>query len=380
MHANEFDLLVIGEGLAGICAAAAAARSGMRIMLASKGPGNFVLGTACVNLDGITSGEPAALDCSPKRLEEGLAFFVDLCAAAGCAYDGGILEQRLIPTVMGTFQTASFAPRSLWNGDPRTVAKVAVIGIDNLSAFDADFVAERLYFHTQQKGLSTSYRSANIRLQDVRRPLTTVDVATHWDRDPAYRTGLVDSLRNAVRDAEVLLLPGILGVKSSDHDFRELEETIGCAICELPTMPPSVPGLRLLHRLEDHLIGLGVELCTGFTVQRLCLDGDRCIGVELNTPGRPRTIRAGSVVLASGCFSNLLESCELGAPHSRETMQVDHEFHPLNSKGEVVANNLFACGSGLGSGEPRHGNAVAIITGYQAAMIASQTGVEYAAR
>ena len=179
------------------------------------------------------------------------------------------------------------------------------------------------------------------------------------------------------------------GADSPGHSRREVErprysgsskKTIGCAICELPTMPPSVPGLRLLHRLEDHLIGLGVELCTGFAVQRLCLDGDRCIGVELDTPGRPRTIRAGSVVLASGRFSNLLEPCESSALRSRETMQVDHEFHPLNSKGEVVANNLFACGSGLGSGEPRHGNAVAIITGYQAAMIASQTGVEYAAR
>lgn len=187
MRANEFDLLVIGEGLAGICAAAAAARSGMRVMLAGKGPGNFVLGSACVDLGGITSAELPALDCSPKRLEEALAFFVDLCTAAGCSYDGGILEQRLIPTVMGTFQTASFAPRSLWKGDPRTVAKVAVIGIDNLSAFDADFVAEQLYFHTQQKGLSTSYRSATIRLQDLQRPLTTVDIATRWDRNPAYQ-------------------------------------------------------------------------------------------------------------------------------------------------------------------------------------------------
>lgn len=45
MTGNQIDLLVIGEGLAGITAAATAADQGKRVMLVSTGPGTFVLGT-----------------------------------------------------------------------------------------------------------------------------------------------------------------------------------------------------------------------------------------------------------------------------------------------------------------------------------------------
>ncbi len=56
MGSVEFDVLVIGEGLSGITAAAAARQQGARVMLASKGPGTFVLGTACVDLAGLDWG------------------------------------------------------------------------------------------------------------------------------------------------------------------------------------------------------------------------------------------------------------------------------------------------------------------------------------
>lgn len=381
MSGNGFDLLVIGEGLAGINAAAAAADQGMRVLLAATGPGGFVLGTACLDLEGITAGEASPFPCSAAMMEEAVAFFSDLSARAGCAYDGGIGQQRWLPTVMGTFQKVSMAPRSIWKGDPTGLTNAVVAGVGHLATFDPDFVAERLFLHTQRMGQNTSYRSVTLQLpDDSPHPLTTVELATRWDREPAYRRAFVDALKHVVQDAELLILPGVLGVKSNDGDFSRLEAEVGCAICELPTVPPSVPGLRLLQRFESHLARIGVEVCTGFSVQKLCFDGGRCTGAYLDVPGKPRHIQADCVVLASGRFSNLLEPQESRPNPSRGTVHVNQEVRPLNRDGSIVASNLFACGSVLGSSEPRHGNAIAVLTGYHAAMIASRTGVTYAAR
>jgi glycerol-3-phosphate dehydrogenase subunit B len=381
MRGNDFDLLVIGEGLAGINAAAAAADQGMRVMLATTGPGGFVLGTACLCLDGITAAEVSPFPYSAAMMEEAVAFFSDLSARAGCAYDGGVQQQRWLPTVMGTFQKVSMAPRSIWKGDPRGLTNAVVVGVGNLATFDPDFVAERLFLHTQRMGTNTSYRSVSLKLPDDRpHPLTTVEIATRWDREPAYRRAFVEALKHVVQDAELVILPGVLGVNSDDGDFSRLEAEIGCAICELPTVPPSVPGLRLLHRFESHLARIGVEVCAGFSVQKLCLDGDRCTGAYLDVPGKPRHIQADCVVLASGRFSNLLEPQESRLNPTRGTIHVNQELRPVSRDGSVVATNVFACASVLGSSEPRHGNAIAVLTGYHAAMIASRTGVTYAAR
>jgi hypothetical protein len=161
-----------------------------------------------------------------------------------------------------------------------------------------------------------------------------------------------------------MILPGILGVKTKDADMVCFEEEIGCAVCEIATLPPSVPGLRLLQCLERRLSELGVGISTGFPVQQLCMEGDRCVGVELETPGRPRRLHADEVILACGRFSSLLQSTPMQFTGCRPSL----------------GTNLFACGSLLGQGEPRHRHAISILTGYQAGLMASRQGVQYAER
>jgi glycerol-3-phosphate dehydrogenase subunit B len=275
----------------------------------------------------------------------------------------------------------SMAPHFLCKGDPRGLRNVVVAGIETMSGFDASFVAERLSHHSRKMDLKTLYRSTVVKLPENRRhALTPVEVAAHIDRDPAYRDCLVSELRQIVHDAELLIIPGILGMKSSDDDIRQFEEDIGVPICELSTMPPSVPGLRLLRRLEGKLNNLGVELCTGFSAKELCLENDECTGVVLETPGRPRVVRADAIVLACGRFSGLLENHKLELDVLPPTARINQDLQPLTSEGKVVAHNIFRCGSVWGDSEPRHGNAVAVLTGYRAGMLASRQGVQYAGR
>jgi len=358
MRADEFEVLVIGEGLSGITAAAVACQQGARVMLVSKGPGTFVLGTACIDLDGLDCSSVGLGHCGPAEVEEAMRFFLELTAAAGAAYEGGLRERGLVPTIMGTFAEVSLAPRALWKGDPRGAGKAVVVGIENVFAFDANFVAEGLSVRSQDLGLSTAYRAVAIKLPQIQnqRWLTPLEIANAVDRNLFYRRAVVTALKPLVQDADLLIIPGILGVDSCDDDIRDIEEQLGCGICELPTLPPSVPGLRLLRCLETHLAAMGAEICTGFSVQKLSVEGDRCTGAVLDTPGKQRTVRADCVILASGKFSHLLEH------------------------GAVLAKNVVPCGSVLGKFDSRHGNAIAVVSGYQAGMLACQQGVQYAKR
>jgi len=379
MQRNEFDVLVIGEGLSGITAAAAACAQGAHLMLASKGPGTFILGTACVDLDGLELALSGVNHCGRNEVEESIRFFLELTAAAGCAYEGGVQEHRLVPTIMGTFAQVSLAPRQLWKGDPRGVGRAVVVGIENVFAFNAKFVAERLSDHSKDRGIATLYRAAAIQLAPIgeRRWLTPLDVAAEIDRNPSYREALVASLKRVAHDADLLILPGVLGLDSDDERMRCFEDDIGCAICELPTLPPSVPGLRLLRRLESHLAAKGAEICTGFSIQNLCLEGDHCTGAILDTPGKPRTVRAASVILASGKFSHLPGGGTAEAQSSAHGI-VGEGLRAVNAQGAVLARNVFECGSVLGKFESRFGNAIAIVSGYQAGVLACRQGVQYA--
>ena len=380
MRSDEFEVLVIGEGLSGITAAAAACRQGARVMLASKGPGTFVLGSACVDLAGLDWSTLAVGEGGAAEMEEAIGFFVDMTAAAGCAYEGGVRERRLVPTIMGTFAEVSLAPKTLWKGDPRGARKTVVVGIESVFGFDPNFVAERLSVHSREMGLTTSYRGVAIKLSQVQdqRWLTPLDIASEVDRDSSYPQALIAALKPVVKDADLLIIPGILGLSSDDDDIRCFEDEIGCAICELPTLPPSVPGLRLLRRLESYLAAMGVDICTGFEIQKLCIDGDLCAGAVIDTPGKPRAVHADSVILASGKFSHLLEDRTGNEGASRLAMRVSNELQPLTTQGVVLAKNVFACGSVLGRFESRYGSAIAIVSGHQAAMLACQRGVHYA--
>src|SRR5512143_1061234 len=111
MSANGREVLVIGEGLSGMTAAAAAASAGLGVTLVSKGPGTFVLGPAVANFVGMDA------HFERDKIDEAAAFFLGLTGSAQCGYGGNARQSRLLPTVLGTLQEVSLAPRALWQAD-----------------------------------------------------------------------------------------------------------------------------------------------------------------------------------------------------------------------------------------------------------------------
>lgn len=369
---DRFDVLVVGAGLAGITAAAAAAQTGARVELLSSGLGSFILGGGVVDVGELFSAEAPGTSCaSTASLGGAFHLFSAMTAAAGCDYRGDLSARGWIPTLLGTFQTAAMAPRYTWVDPPASQAKIMVCGIEGLVDFDASFMAERLNASARQLGMQGIYEACVVNLPWEHRPGTTaLEIANEIDRHATRRAELISRLRPLTAGASLLLLPAVLGIEASTQDLAQAESSLGCQLRELATLPPSVIGLRLFRRLEAYLKTSGVTVTLGFRVDELLIHDGHCDGIKLNTPGRARVHHAEAVVLASGdSTSDLLKRSLPGS--SSKPLAIDGNLQ-ATQHGQLVVENLFLAGCNLPVPNRRNGNARDILTGYQASMRAAE--------
>ncbi|MGE5517406.1 MAG: FAD-binding protein [Bacteroidota bacterium] len=357
MGRQTFDIVVVGAGLSGLTAAATAAAAGARTALVHGGLGTFVYGGGCIaDLTGADAEQPA------------LERFRALTDAAGTPYDGHGGERGMLPTVLGTLLPVCMAPRGLWAGRVQPRQRVAVAGVTGLSAFDADFVAERL--NRLECGTSFHARRLELPRQDGL-PHTALELANRFDRDPAFRQIVAAALHQAGSGFDLVLIPAFLGQWSDDGQLADLQAATGCPVGEMTTMPPSVAGLRLSNRLLAHLRGQGVELFGGHPLEALDLENGRCRGVTLKTPGHARELAAGAVILASGPHSAALLPGWSGA--------LDTARRPLDGDGRPLAPTLYAAGALADPAAQHGGNGRAIISGHAAALAALKQEDDHAA-
>ena len=366
MDSHRFDVIVVGGGLSGLTAAGVAVRGGLKVALVATGPGSFVLGSGCME-----EQEFARPGASPE-MAEAIAFFCEMAQAAGCPFEGSVSERHLLPTILGGFGSVALAPRFLWNADPGSGHSTAIVGIKELSCFDENFMAERLNEHAHRLGFNATYQARQISLAPMfSGPITTVRIAARFDSDQGFRAELLNSLRIATSGFERILVPGMLGLHSSNETLAQFEHELGCSLSEIPTLPPSISGLRLFHRLRDYLRNIGAELFEGFPVVKVNISGGLCTELVIASPGHPLILRGESVVLAAGQHtSELLGDACVGH---------DEQMRPLTSAGKVTASNLFDAETGSRDGAEGCGNAMQILAGHRTGIAAAATRGKYAA-
>jgi glycerol-3-phosphate dehydrogenase subunit B len=367
MRTDSYDVVVVGAGLAGLVAAGAAAHRKLKVALVSTGPGSFVTGPGWLKAQEILRASAEA------ELKEAIAFYCELTRLAGCPYAGDISTARYLPTVLGDLESVALAPLTQRNAEPRAGISTTIVGIRGLSCFDENFMAERLTEQALMISSGCTYTARQISLtREKGVPVTTLRIAQCFDRDPAFRKELINSLRIVASGFKRILVPGILGLDSTAEKIAEFERELGSTVGEIPTLPPSIPGLRIYHRLESYFHKIGVELYRGFPVEQVEIHGGLCTGLRVASPGRPMNLHCQSAVLATGRRST--------SPLGDEYAGRDQQMMPLTSTGSVMARNLFIAGPLPHSDDENHGNVLHILTGYRAANLAASTRGNHAAR
>ena len=123
------DVIVIGSGMAGLIAAAAAAQRGKKTTLLSKGAGTLVIGGGIVDILGYTEAGKAILspgaaveqaqEAHPyaklglENVKQAAKFLQEICEQEGYAYVGDLEHNQWVPTAAGTLKPTCLVPRTM---------------------------------------------------------------------------------------------------------------------------------------------------------------------------------------------------------------------------------------------------------------------------
>ncbi len=215
---------------------------------------------------------------------------------------------------------------------------------------------------------------------------------------PATRIRLAELLKKAAGEKKVIGLPAILGMHRPDLVRAELEQLASLEIFEIPTMPPSVPGIRLREMFEQVFPQKGITLIPQQKVASLTFDADGAL-LGLSDNYGPIALHSKAVILATGRFlSGGLEAHITGVTESlldlpvsqpasrtdwycdgytdrrghaihKAGIEIDSSFRPLAQNGKPYNERLFAAGIIIAHQDwirGRSGAGIAIATAYKA--------------
>ncbi|MDU0347413.1 glycerol-3-phosphate dehydrogenase subunit GlpB [Actinomyces sp. MRS3W] len=209
-----------------------------------------------------------------------------------------------LPTALGAMRPTLLVQPSMEASVLVDGGRYLVVGLARLKDFTAEMVAGNLRRCELPGGGRVEARALTIDLEARAGEADTnaVGHARALD-DPAVRDQLVRLLQGKVRAGETVLLPAVLGLERPGV-FQEIAARLGAPVGEIPLVPPSVPGLRLEHRLDRLAADSRVRVVMGARVVDARVERGRLVSVTSAAAGRPREHRAGAFILAAGGFES----------------------------------------------------------------------------
>jgi glycerol-3-phosphate dehydrogenase subunit B len=327
-------------------------------------------------------------------IKEGFQQFTSFLSSCGIAYTAPGSENITALTPAGTLKKTLCLPETMAQG-PRAFAAgspCVIVDFTGLKGFSGRQVVANL--GEQWPLLST----ARINFPDLPAGEIYPEVMARALEVAATREKLAKKLVVTAGEAKVIGLPAVLGMHNPDRVRQHLEQLTGLVIFEIPTMPPSVPGIRLREMLEQLFPQRGLTLIPQQKVTSLSFTDDQAT-LRLHDNYGPIIIDSKTVLLATGRFlSGGLQAHITGIkepllklpvtqPEGRDDwyledyagskghaihkagIEVDSSFRPLDSKGSPYNPRLFAAGIIIAHQDwirGRSGAGIAIATAYSA--------------
>jgi glycerol-3-phosphate dehydrogenase subunit B len=373
--AARYDAIVIGAGVAGLTAAARLARGGASVCVLARGVGCTHLAPATIDVLG-TDDAGAAVDAPATALqafvaarpdhpyaavgvaaiEAALRALADDVAAGpmpGYRYVGDLRANHVLPGPLGAPRRSALVPETMAAGDLRDPAPVCVVGMALLRDFHAGLCAANL----AAAGIPARAVRVDVDAGSGRAEASAVTLARRFD-EPLVRAAFASALRPRLEPGERVAVPAVLGLRDPHSAWSDLQERLERPVFEIPTLPPSAPGMRLFAALRAAARGAGATLALGAHVVGARRDGDRVTALTVRVAGGEREYEAGRVVLASGGLASgglelssdwTLRETALGAAVSGAPARGDTRFaddpaaaQPLARAGVAVDRDLRA--------------------------------------
>jgi glycerol-3-phosphate dehydrogenase subunit B len=313
----RYDAVVIGAGTAGLVAGTRLAEAGARVCVLAKGIGSTHLAPATIDVLGFAPGRVASPRDSLTELvatrpdhpyaligvdtvDHALVWF-DSCVRAGPLagyhYVGNFEHNHLLPSAVGALRPSALVPETMVAGDATSAERVCVVGSRALRDFHAPLCAANL----TRAGVHA--RAVDIELEVDRADENSLGLARRFD-DPDWRASFAARLSIKLQADERVGLPAMVGARDPHGAWSDLQHRLGRRVFEIPTLPPSVPGMRLFEILRSALRRAGGRLILGAEVVDSERSGTRISAVVARTGGHDTRYAAPCFVLAAGGFAS----------------------------------------------------------------------------
>jgi glycerol-3-phosphate dehydrogenase subunit B len=377
----KYDICIIGAGLAGLAATMFAANreinfsSGLLDLLGVHPiDEKNILNDPWAEIDALVRDVPGhpyarlAKEDIQAAFEELLSFLKE----TGLTYHRRMNHNSAVLTSLGTTKLTYCVPHTMWNGVAALKKKppCLILDIRGLKGFSARQIAAAL--QNDWPNLLTGRIS--FPGMDHLSEVYTEHMANALIL-PENRQKFAQAVRPHIKEAQIVGLPAILGLYRTPEVVSDLEKLIGVPVFEIPTIPPSVPGLRLKEAFERGLRAKGVRYFSQNRVLSVRAEGDRYFELDIGRKTTENTVQSRGIILASGRFiggglyadrlriketifdlpvnqpdnragwhhRDMLDS--RGHPVNRAGLEIDDSFRPLNSSHRPAFRTLFAAGS-----------------------------------
>ncbi|MGC9323541.1 MAG: anaerobic glycerol-3-phosphate dehydrogenase subunit GlpB [Desulfomonilia bacterium] len=392
MTSHVYDVVVIGGGMAGFTSALYLAEKGFKVAIISKGDPVCCLSTGCIDvlssernpldgIQGLSHDHPYHL-VGKKGVADALNFFKRIMEDTPMPYTGSPRKNRNILTPIGTAKTTCLVPLTMAGSDATSDTYIHVISFKGLKDFFPSYITSRL-------------KNTGYSLYDAGTS-STIGIATLFE-DASFRRDFITWIQNLEIPHGKVAFPAVLGIRTPLEILEEISTQISREIFEIPTLPPSIPGMRLFRTLKTSFLNRGGSTYWGKVIASVESQGSQVEAVTLASSGRPSRVPGRAFILSTGSFvsgglfatrdsvqetvfdlsvfvpgrrKDWFNTDFFQAGHAIESagIKVDRTFRPIDSQFE----NLFVCGSILSHAEimKNHcGHGLAISTGLRAAQM-----------
>jgi len=295
------------------------------------------------------------------------------------------LKDQNIPaiTTIGTQKMTHAVPKCIWTGISAMMQhkKALLVDFEGLKGFSGKQIKETL------SQAWPELETIRISFPETSGELHAAHLANALESESTQKL-LVNTILARAQTFDYIGFPSILGGHHHLTVCENIEKMIGKPVFEIPTLPPSMPGIRLRNALTYGLTQKGVQLCQK-TVNQVEPDGKYGFIAHMGD----NKIFAKKIILAAGRFMGKglianrktieepLFNLPLHQPESRREwhqkhffssagheihqagVRVDQSFRPVGNDNRVINENLYAIGSILSHNDwMRHkcGSGVAI--------------------
>lgn len=323
----KFDSLIIGGGLAGLVCGIRCAQAGLKTAIISKGESGLAFASGTIDVLGTDSqrelinnpfaGIEQLIQEQPEhpyskvgldKVKESLEWFQALSETMELPYkplQQNENHQRL--TALGAMRSTYLAPESMSKlsvtkpiGDMK---RIAIVNFAGFRDFQPELAAGNIRRHPEFAGVEVDSVTITLPSHILQgrdtNALRSVELSRLLDNDQTI-TLLAGRLKSSVGVADLVMMPGVLSLDHGVERTQQLSDLSGYKICEVATLPPSLPGLRLANRLQRQFNRLGGMMVNGDEVISGDITDKRLLSIK--THSNQMTLHADHMVLASGSF------------------------------------------------------------------------------